>query len=303
MRIYITVWMMLTWTGLTFAQASHSGTPEEKLFRLFTLQHKGVLVTAHRGDWRNAPENSIQGLNNCIAMGVDIAEFDLKKTKDGKLIIMHDNTIDRSTTGKGKPEEYTWDELRKVNLRSGTGHATKHTIPSFNKMLAAAKGRIIVDIDKGYEYYEDVIKELKEQGMMKQAILNIYGLPFDSLQAQHGHIPEELTLQLIINPDKPDAEKIIESYKAHARTIIQVIFKTDTSWIIDRLPELKKRYVIWFNSLWPEQNGGHDDDKAVEENKPDETWGWLISHHADIIQTDRPVELLRYLKTKKEHQF
>jgi glycerophosphoryl diester phosphodiesterase len=235
-------------------------------------------------------------------MGVDISEFDLKKTKDGQLVIMHDNTIDRSTTGKGKPEDYTLEEIQKISLRSGTGHATKHTVPSFKEMLLAARGKIIVDIDKGYEYYDDVIKELNEYGMIGQSILNVYGLPFDSLLAQHGQIPPELTLQLIINPDNPDAEKIIWSYKAHARTIIQVIFKTDSSWIIKKLPEIEKQYPVWFNSLWPEQNGGHDDDKAVEENKPDETWGWLIRQHASIIQTDRPRELLHYLKGKKLHK-
>ena len=63
-----------------------------------------VLVTAHRGDWRNTPENSVQSLKNCINMDVDIVEIDLKKTKDGQLILMYDKTIDRSTTGKGRPE-------------------------------------------------------------------------------------------------------------------------------------------------------------------------------------------------------
>lgn len=61
---------------------------------------KKVLVVAHRGDWRNAPENSLQAFQNCIAMGVDMIEIDLKMTKDNQLVIMHDNTIDRTTDGK-----------------------------------------------------------------------------------------------------------------------------------------------------------------------------------------------------------
>jgi glycerophosphoryl diester phosphodiesterase len=55
-----------------------------------------VLVVAHRGDWRNAPENSIQAIHNAIAMGVDIVEIDIHKTKDGQLVLMHDETIDRT---------------------------------------------------------------------------------------------------------------------------------------------------------------------------------------------------------------
>ena len=69
---------------------------------------KKVLVVAHRGDWRNAPENSLQAFQNCIAMGVDMIEIDLKMTKDNQLVIMHDNTIDRTTDGKGKFRIIRW---------------------------------------------------------------------------------------------------------------------------------------------------------------------------------------------------
>lgn len=77
-----------------------------------SLQSNSVLVVSHRADWRNAPENSLQAIQNCIDMGVDIIEIDLKKTKDGHLILMHDKKIDRTTTGKGYPADYTLEELR-----------------------------------------------------------------------------------------------------------------------------------------------------------------------------------------------
>lgn len=47
---------------------------------------KNVLVSAHRGDWQHAPENSINAIENCIAMGVNIVEIDVRKTKDGELL-------------------------------------------------------------------------------------------------------------------------------------------------------------------------------------------------------------------------
>jgi glycerophosphoryl diester phosphodiesterase len=234
-------------------------------------------------------------------MGVDIAEFDMGKTKDGRLIIMHDKTIDRSTNGKGKPEDYTLAEIRKFRLKSGTGHPTVHPIPTFNEMLAASKGKIIIDIDKGYEYYDEIIQKLDSAKMFDQSIFNIYSLPLDSVKAHHQNIPEELTLQVIVNPKDSNAENIISSYKSHRKTIIQIIFSNDADAILGKVPALKKSYSIWFNALWPEQNGGHDDDTAVEENKPDETWGWLISHGANIIQTDRPRDLLNYLRSGKLH--
>ena len=60
-----------------------------------------MLVVAHRGNWRSAPENSTAAIDSAIAMKVDIVEIDIQKTKDGQLILMHDNTLDRTTTGKG----------------------------------------------------------------------------------------------------------------------------------------------------------------------------------------------------------
>ncbi len=286
---------------LSFFLVTAQTTPQQKLNGVFNTKNKTVLVTAHRGDWRNTPENSVQSLTNCVIKNIDICEFDLKKTKDGKLVIMHDKTIDRTTNGKGKPEDYTFEEIKKFKLLSGTGHPTVHIIPTFEEMLLAAKNKIIIDIDRGYEYYEEVMQELIKHKMVEQTIYNIYGLSYDSLKAKHGNIPEELTLQLIINPKNPEIEKIVDTYKNHKRTIIQVIFESDTAAIINKIPQLKKKYAIWFNGLWPEQNGGHDDDKAVEENKPNETWGWLVKHGANIIQTDRPIELLSYLRKRKLH--
>ncbi len=277
-------------------------TPQQKLAAVFNKKSKTVLVTAHRGDWRNTPENSVKSLTNCIDLGIDVCEFDLKETRDGQLIIMHDKTIDRSTTGKGKPENYTLEEIRKFKLLSGTGHPTTHIIPTLEEMIVAAKNKVIIDIDRGYDYYKNVLVLLNKHNMLEQTIYNIYGLTYDSLIAEHGSIPKELTLQLIINPKNPEAEKIIDTYKNHKKTIVQIIFESDTAAIISKIPILKKQYAIWFNSLWPEQNGGHDDDRAVEQKQPNETWGWLVSRGANIIQSDRPIELLQYLRKKKIHR-
>ena len=68
-------------------------------------------------------------------MGVDMVEIDLKKTKDGHLVLMHDKTIDRTTTGKGKPEDYTLAELREFFLKGGHGQKTRHKIPTFEEVM------------------------------------------------------------------------------------------------------------------------------------------------------------------------
>ena len=91
-------------TGRTYAQ----NVKEE--FKISPSEE--ILVVSHRADWRNAPENSIQAIQNCINMGVDMIEIDLKRTKDGHLILMHDKTLNRTTTGNKEfiSKGWSWTE-------------------------------------------------------------------------------------------------------------------------------------------------------------------------------------------------
>ena len=74
---------------------------------------KYVVVASHRGDWRNYPENSIPAIESVIRMGVDIMELDLKLTKDSVLVLCHDHTIDRTTTGRGRVCDITYDSIQR----------------------------------------------------------------------------------------------------------------------------------------------------------------------------------------------
>jgi glycerophosphoryl diester phosphodiesterase len=104
-------------------------------------------------------------------MGVDIVELDLKKTKDGVMVIMHDGTIDRTTNGKGKPSDYTFDEIRKFGLKNGIGRVTQNVIPTLKEVMLALKGTgVKVNLDKSYDYYEEAFAVLKETGTLKYAI-------------------------------------------------------------------------------------------------------------------------------------
>ena len=111
---------------------------------------KYVVVACHRGDWRNYPENSIPAIESIIRMGADIMELDLKLTKDSVLVLSHDRTIDRCTTGKGLVSDYTLDELKKFRLRRAHGVATDSLhICTLREALECCKDRICVNVDHG----------------------------------------------------------------------------------------------------------------------------------------------------------
>lgn len=271
------------------------------------LKHPGndkVLIAAHRGDWRNAPENSLMSLKMSIDKRFDIVECDLGITKDGRLIILHDKTIDRTTNGKGDPKNYTLAELKKFRLKSGTGHTTRHEIPTFEEYLQLAKGKTVLCLDKAFEYFDAAMELVKKYQMEDQVIYNVPSTTLDSLRGlQLQYMSDRLAINLLGFPqDTARANYLAASYTGRGCTIFHPTFSSDTIALIKWLPSVKKRNIhLWLNALWPEHNGGHDDDIAVEENKPDETWGWLIKQGATIIQTDRPEELLEYLRKKGLH--
>lgn len=259
---------------------------------------EGVQVVAHRGDWRNAPENSLPAFANCIAMGVDMIEIDLKKTKDGHLIIMHDQTIDRTTSGKGKPIDYTLEEIRNFRLKNGLGRATNNHIPTLEEVLNLCKDKILINIDKGYDYFQDVYALTEQTGTTHQVVIKS-SFPLSKVQQENGDVLSKVIYMPIINLDKPDAPRMVEEYLKINPMAIECCFKEVTPQVTALLKEIRDSGTrVWINSLWASLNAGHDDDMAVEENKPDESWGWILDQGATLIQTDRPTQLIEYLKTK-----
>lgn len=285
------------------AIASYAQHLNEILSELSAPAKQSVLVVSHRGDWRNAPENSLQAFQNCIDMGVDMVELDLKKTKDGELILMHDNTLNRTTNGTGKPEDFTLAELKVLRLKNGAGCLTRHKIPTLRETMLLCKGKILVNVDKGYEYFEDVQKILEETGTANQCVVK-EKIPYQTIKEQHGDILDKVIFMPKADLCKPEAESIIDSYLQNEKPLA---FEVRFSQVNDKVFELIKKLndngiKVFVNALWPAQNAEHDDDRAIELKQPDESWGWLIQQGFKLIQTDRPALLLDYLRAKKLHK-
>ncbi|MEN0053117.1 MAG: glycerophosphodiester phosphodiesterase family protein [Mucilaginibacter sp.] len=281
---------------LIFAGISSQAQINERIKQLHDVKDKKVLVTAHRGDWRNAPENSLQAYKLAIEMGVDCIEIDLNKTSDGVVVVMHDGTIDRTTNGKGKPSDYTLAQLKQFHLRNGLGTVTKHTIPTLEEVMLLAKGKVLVNLDKSLPYYNEAYEVLKKTGTLNQAIFKT-DVPYQDLKARYAPILDSITFMAVVSLDKPNAKQIIDDYQTGMKPVaFELIFQKDTSGILTNNTFIKNRGAkIWINSLWPSLNGGHSDDVAVDELNTKDSWDWIIAHGATMIQTDRPKELLSYL--------
>ncbi len=137
-----------------------------------------IIIAAHRGGYENdfadkAPENSIANIQNAIDHSFEIYETDVQRTSDGVFIIMHDPTIDRTTTGSGKVAEMSSEEIKKYNLKYSNGEISDEKIPFLTDFISGGEGKIIFKIDYKPElkYLNDLIKEIERSGFKDWVIL------------------------------------------------------------------------------------------------------------------------------------
>lgn len=282
---------------LTAFSISAQTRTDKLLKNLHDNKSKYIFVIAHRGDWRNAPENSLQSIEKAIAMKVDMVELDIQPTKDGNFICMHDETLDRTSTGKGEIKNYTTEELKKFVLRSGNGIKTRQPISTLKEVLNVCKDRILVNIDKGGTYIKEIMPIIKECGMEKQVIIKGY-YPVEKVKKEYGSNESILYMPIVNLWDKEAVATIQTFIKDFTPIAYELCFKDDTTpslRIIDEI--IKSGSRIWMNTLWDNLCGGHDDENALLEGK-DRHWGWMLKHKATMIQTDRPQELIHYLEEK-----
>ena len=293
-KIICLISFLLTTAFTLFAQENVKALLQD----LKDLESRKIIVVAHRGDWRNAPENSLQAFQNCIEMGVDMIEIDVRKTKDGQLVLMHDNTVDRTTDGKGEVSDLTLEELRQLHLKNGMGRVTFHHIPTLEEVLELTKGKILINIDKGYDYFQDIYDLLVKTNTLDQVIIKSTH-PYKKVKNENNDILDKVIYMPNINLNNPEAEQIIDEYTSIKPVAFECNFAEVTPKVLELLQKIKDNgSKIWLNSLWPSQNAGHDDDRAVELKEPDESWGWLLEQGASLIQTDRPYNLIQYLQKK-----
>lgn len=101
------------------------------------LDHPFPLAIAHRGGGAEFPENSMAAFANAVSLGFVYLETDTRVTRDGRLIIFHDDTLDRATDRTGPVAERTWDELRSARLRDVEGRITDERIPLLEELFTS----------------------------------------------------------------------------------------------------------------------------------------------------------------------
>ncbi len=136
-----------------------------------------MLIVGHRGARHEAPENTLPGFRHALGLGLKLVEFDVRMSADGHLVIIHDDSVDRTTTGTGKVAEMTLAELQALDARAAFPDWPEPcVIPTFAEALEVCRGFpiILVEIKKDTPERLNVIvpktiEEIRRQGLESQA--------------------------------------------------------------------------------------------------------------------------------------
>jgi glycerophosphoryl diester phosphodiesterase len=142
--------------------------------------NKGTtLISAHRGGRfiRGYPENAIETFEYTLTQVPALIECDIEMTKDSVLILMHDNTLNRTTTGVGKVRDTTWQYIQNLRLIDDFGDTTSFKVPLLTDALAWAKKKAVLQLDvKRGVPFEKVIQAVKAQKMEDYVIIITYNI-------------------------------------------------------------------------------------------------------------------------------
>ena len=127
---------------------------------------RDVIISGHRGGMMSGfPENCIESCEKTLSLMPTFFEIDFSFTKDSVMVLMHDLSVDRTTTGKGKVSDYTFEEIQKLNLVDRSGKVTPYKIPTLKSILEWGKDKVVFNFDNKYINTKGVSAEEKKASL------------------------------------------------------------------------------------------------------------------------------------------
>ena len=294
--------------ALVALSAAAQSRAEKILVEIANPKSDYVVVIAHRSDWRHYPENSLAAMEGAIAMGVDMVEIDVQRTADGVLVCCHDSSVDRTTTGKGKIKELTADYISTLKLKSEQG-VTEYGVPTLAEALDLCKDRVLINIDKGYNYYDQILQMLVERDMVNQVLIKS-SKDASVVAEKFAPYTTNMLYMPVINYNAKSWGKHAEIFNSYITSNLDVVaYEICWDGTLEGERKIFKKVLdsgarLWVNTLWDSLCGGKGhsfkDDNALDGNA-DKIYGTLLKRGVTMIQSDRPQLLLDYLESKGRH--
>ncbi len=259
--------------GLTIPKVTNAQFPDPKNGDTYVIAHRGV----HNG----IPENSLPAYQKAIDLGCDFVEIDIRTTKDGALVSVHNNTVDAYVEGQyGKVKDLTLAELKALDIGDRVGAEWKGTsIPTLEEILKLCQGKIGIYLDLKAADPDVIIPLLRKYEMADRVVWFLYGLDRKNIQKINNKCSEcfpmpdpgpEKNLKKLLN--RYDFEMIGSGMRNYTKTFGERAHNRGAMVFVD------------------------DSENDLETLKKE--WHTMLEWKADGIQTDQPAELIQMLKAR-----
>lgn len=291
----------ITITGCSFTEANSNSYKEKATVRLSTIEdlyrfltyseQRFPLISAHRGGpQKGYPENALETFQRSLSKQPLVIECDIALTKDSALVMMHDDYLDRTSTGHGLLADYTLQELKRLYLKDNDGKETSFRIPTLDEVLQWGRGKVIftLDIKKGVPA-EMVVDAVRKNDAAAYAVI----ITYNANQAAEIHrLAPNLMLSVSVR-QIDDLVRLNDYGIPDNRLVAFVGVSEPDAALYEHLHEHGIMCIIG--------TMGNLDKRAA--TRGDDLYYKLIQNGADIISTDRVdeagVQLLKYRKDKR----
>ncbi len=266
--------------------------------------HDVPWVVSHRGEWHSLPENSIEAALHAFQIGADMVEIDVQCIADNTLVVIHDDTLDRTTNARGPVKDLTATELAQTRLRASDGERdsslTDIRLPRLAEMLEELRGKCMINLDtKLREELDDacdLVVDLKmEDQVLMKMLINPSADGSEFLNCSwFGKVP---FMPVILDAPRGQLAQIASRVVGTLKSpIVEVQFQT-----LEDLEALSAQMAasgtqIWTNTLDPVHSLNLSDSNAMSD--PELVWGALLDAGVRAIQTDQSESLRKYLERR-----
>lgn len=284
-----TIVFLLAWVHPKLAAAQYclNINYENGMQDFFTYTGKDIpIVSGHRGTLiKGFPENSVEGFEHVLQFTPAFFEIDPRLTKDSVVVLMHDATLDRTTTGTGKISDHTWSQLQQLFLKDAEGNVTPYKIPTLASVIEWARNKTILNLDKKDVPLETVAKMIRELNATNFVMVTVHNAEQASfyyknnssqmmsafvktaaeMQAyESAAIPWKNMIAYIGSQNRPENKIMLDLL--HARKVMCMI---SAAPVYDKLPNTIERAAAYQS---------------------------IFSSGADILESDLPIEVAKVVK-------
>jgi len=238
-------------------------------------QARTVVAIAHRCEHNHHPENTIPAYQAAIKLGANFIEVDVRTTKDGKLVVMHDATVNKTTNGHGEVADMTLRQIRALDAGIKFSPRFAGTrVPTFDEVLRLARGKIGIYADVKQASAEKFVNALKRYGMVPHTVVYGYSVAFFQdvvrLDPEIKIMPEARNQEF--------AQQLIDTFRP------KIIAFSESDFIPSVISVVKQAGDL----IYVDRMGTTDNPAG---------WGAAIKAGADGIQTNFPGKLVEYLRS------